>query len=119
MPTYCYVNDDTGEAIEEQFPIGQAPENIARDGLTFRRDFTAEQSGIAGSRATYPFASDAAGCHPTQVREFEENSRTLGVPTHFTSDGRAMFESRTHRNRYLKAAGLRDRSAGYGDHAGS
>jgi hypothetical protein len=63
----------------------------------------------------YPILSDAAGVMPEQIPEQMAHDRAMGVPTHYTKDGRPILENRSHRRKYLRANGLYDRSAGYGD----
>ena len=75
------------------------------------------KAGKMGSQlsSTWPMNSSAAGCHPDQIGEAHAESVRQGVPTQFTSEGDAIFESRSHRKKYCEANGLFDRSGGYGD----
>lgn len=67
----------------------------------------------------WPLESDAAGVHPDQVNEAMVHAVSQGVPTEFNpKTGNPIFRSRRHRNDFLKAHGLRDNNAGYGDYAG-
>jgi len=59
--------------------------------------------------------SDAVGVAAHQVKEAEEHSQKIGIPTHFTKDGRAILESPEHRKAYCEAIGMFDRNAGYND----
>lgn len=67
--------------------------------------------------AGWPMTSNAMGVHPSQVRQAEEHSRRMGVPTHYTPTGEPILTSRSHRRRYAHAIGMYDRNAGYGDPA--
>jgi hypothetical protein len=69
----------------------------------------------ARRKATYPMKSDAVGVHPSQRMEAIAESRALGVPTDFTSDGRAVLESAGHRKRYCEALSYFDKDGGYRD----
>lgn len=64
---------------------------LAVHGLTFRKGKQIE--------------SLAAGVHPRQVKEAEYKSALAGVPTKFTKDGKPIFTSYRHRDKYLKAKG--------------
>ncbi len=67
----------------------------------------------------WPMESDAAGVHPEQVGEAMAHAVSQGVPTEFNREtGNPIFRSRQHRNDFLKAHGLKDKDAGYGDYAG-
>lgn len=63
----------------------------------------------------WPILSDVMGVHPDDIPAAAARDRQLGVPTGYTPDGRAVFESRGHRARFLKAHGYHDRKGGYGD----
>lgn len=63
-----------------------------------------------------PLASDGAGCHPSQVREFNQKARDAGFTgVNFTPDGTCNFSTRGQRAKYLKFRGLHDRSGGYAE----
>jgi hypothetical protein len=65
--------------------------DLAVHGLTFRKGKQIE--------------SLAAGVNPKQVAEAEAKSALAGVPTKFTKDGKPIFTSWKHRDKYLKAKG--------------
>ncbi len=62
----------------------------------------------------WPIVSEAAGCHPEQVKEHMEFDQQHRVPTEYTRDGSPVFTDRAHRKRYLKAHGLVDKDGVYG-----
>lgn len=64
---------------------------LAVHGLTFRKGKQIE--------------SLAAGVNPKQVKEAEYKSALAGVPTKFTADGKPIFTSWRHRDKYLRAKG--------------
>lgn len=66
-------------------------------------------------KATYPFAADALGVHPSQVAEAQADSETRGVSTDFTESGEPIMRSPGHRRRYCEAYGIYDRNGGHGD----
>ena len=90
---------------------------IELDGEMYQRDYETEISGSpSGGCAAWPMKSDSAGVHPSQVREVTEKSDNMGVRTEFDkTTGQAVFTSRGHRAKYLKAMGMYDRNGGYGD----
>jgi hypothetical protein len=65
--------------------------------------------------AGWPMRSEALGVMPGQQAAAIHESRLAGCPTHFDSDGRAVFEDRNHRKKYCEAFGYFDKDAGYGD----
>lgn len=74
------------------------------------------ESARSGGCAAWPMESEAAAVHPRQAREAYEHSVRSGVPTEFNPrTGAAIFRDRTHRRNYLRAYGMHDRDAGYGD----
>lgn len=87
------------------------------DGSVAKRDLVAEMRGIED--VSWPASglhSDAAGVHPDQAKEAYDHSVAAGVPTQFDREtGCAIFTSRAHRKKYLRAVGLHDRNGGYGD----
>lgn len=114
MPVYCY-STEAGDTVELFYPMGEAPRTIRRDGATFYRDIVAEHSGFRSTPGNWPLRSDAAGVHPSQVRDAENQAKALGVPTRFDREGSAIFESQQHRKAYCEAVGLYDKDGGYGD----
>ena len=113
MPTYCYKKPD-GTITELVMTVAEMSERqtksvIEIDGEACKRIYT--ESGITGSASNsgWPIYSEAAGCHPTQVKEFTEFDRKHGVNTKYTQDGRAIFRDSNHRKRHLKAHGTFDR----------
>tara|TARA_R110002167_G_scaffold47431_7_gene140473 strand:- start:7091 stop:7462 length:372 start_codon:yes stop_codon:yes gene_type:complete len=123
MPNYTYTNKDTGETIHQTWSISEMlkqegdKDGITHEGQFYYRNYTAEHARTpVGGCASWPMKSDAAGVHPDQCQEFSENSAKMGVSTEFDKKtGQAIFTSRSHRAKYLKAMGFHDRNGGYGD----
>lgn len=113
MPIYCFTTR-AGKTVERFFPMGQAPEQIRVGGRVAYRDFLAEHAKTRPA-GNWPMLSDALGVNPDQISEAEAHSRSIGIPTHFTADGRAILESPGHRKRYAEALGFFDRNGGYSD----
>ena len=106
MPTYVYSNE--GHVIEEFFPMGEAPHHLVVGGKRYDRDYGAEHpKQYTGD--LWPVYSEAAGVHPDQVQTAQREWAKAGVPTEFTSDGRAVFRNKDHRGKFLKKAGLVDK----------
>lgn len=61
--------------------------------------------------STYPHMSMGAGVHPRQAGAAMEYAKKAGVPTEFTSEGKAVFTSREHRRKYLAVIGAHDNNA--------
>lgn len=61
--------------------------------------------------ANYPMESMGVGVHPRQREAAMEHAAKRGVPTEFTSDGKAVFRDRGHRRDYLKLQGAHDNNA--------
>ena len=114
---YCYRCPVCGKAFQLHRSVKSRGKKTKcpECGMRTERDYPAEQAAVRGTPGNWPMLSDAAGVAPHQVKEAEEKSVRDGVPTHFTEDGRVIFESRQHRKRYLQTIGMFDRSAGYGD----
>jgi hypothetical protein len=123
MPTYCYTNKASGETIKKIWSIAVMlkmegdRDGISQGGDFYYRDYTTEHAKVpVGGCASWPMKSDAAGVHPDQCQEFSKNSAKMGVSTEFDKKtGQAIFTSRSHRAKYLKAMGFHDRNGGYGD----
>ena len=66
-----------------------------------------------------PWISQSAGCHPSQVKEFNRQLKEHGIRlAEYQSDGTLKCTSRKARSAVLKSRELFDRDAGYGDYAG-
>lgn len=128
MPTYVYKLPG-GEHVEVTMPSAEMMRRQAPDGsivLTKKeagrrtravRDMAAEHSGFRNTPGAWPMKSTAAGVNPSQVKEAAAYAAKMGVPTDFTSRGEAIFTSRSHRAKFLRAHAMHDRNAGYGDPA--
>lgn len=67
-----------------------------------------------------PEVSTAAGCHSSQVEDFNNFYRERGITgAYHRPDGACVFESNHARNQVLKARGMYDRDASYGQWAGN
>lgn len=124
MPTYLYRKDD-GSLVEMVMTVAEMERRQRKD-MTIRlddgsigtRDISAEVMGTAwhAPDRMWPIRSDAAGCHPSQVDEYQTAAASMGVPTEWDrSTGQAIFRSREHRRQLLRAWGWHDKSGGYGD----
>lgn len=117
MAVFCYTTED-GETVERFFPaFKKVPGSVTLDdGREAVRDIAAtHRDSRHKPNANWPMCSDAAGVAPEQVGEAMAHADSIGIPTRFLSDGRAVFESRKHRKDYCRAIGLHDRNGGYGD----
>jgi len=122
MPTYCFTRVDNRQTVEIQMTAAELEKRQSKEGwlklddgtLAFR-NLRAEHAGIRHPPGNWPMKSDAAGVAASQVKEAIEHSKTIGIPTDFTPDGRAIFTSAKHRKRYCEAVGLYDRNGGYSD----
>lgn len=65
---------------------------------------------IGSCASAWPVASDAAGCHPSQIKEYRKFLSDKGVQANYTPDGRLLMESREHKKAVLKALDMQDRS---------
>lgn len=127
MPFYCWKDEDSGERGEVFLTVGQMIDATVdegrgsgfrfrlEDGRIVTRDLRAEHGGFKNTSGNWPMKSDAAGVAADQVDEARAHSESIGIPTDFTPDGRAIFRSRQHRKRYCEAIGLYDRNGGPGD----
>lgn len=113
MPTYIYRRRN-GEIVELVMTVAEMEKRqkngkILHGGETLHRDMASEMSGRAPvSCSIWPMKSDAAGVNPDQIPEARAESIKQGVPTDFDSEGRAIFTSASHRQKYCIANGLRD-----------
>lgn len=121
MPTYCFVNMETGKSIELTMTVRELEEHQSDgiftmdDGTKLKRDYWTEKHGHRHCPGNYPFHSVAAGVGIKQRRKAIEEATAMGIPTHFDEKGRAVFESKEHRRKYCEAVGLHDLNGGYSD----
>jgi len=65
-----------------------------------------------------PWKSQSCGCHPSQVKEFNEDMKRAGIQcAHMHNDGTLECTSRKARRQVMELRELHDRDAGYGDRA--
>jgi len=115
MPFYCFKTKD-GYVHEKNFSIDKKiPAYIIVKGQRAYRDMPSEHNGFKNTPGNWPQLSDAAGVAPSQVMEAQAEMTKAGVPTDYTEDGRAIFRNRKHRKVALRAMGMYDRNAGFGD----
>lgn len=115
MPIYSYTSDD-GRTVELMMTLSEKEEReddnkcIEIDGVVFKRDIASDlrNGGVSSGEGGWPMYSEAAACHPSQIKEYSDHARSAGVPTEFDRMGRPKFENASHRRRYLKIRGLRD-----------
>jgi len=96
-----YIGD--AEVTEEEFHKAFPPKPFATGTLHFH------------TPGAWPILSDAAGCHPKQVKDAMRVAAERGVPTEYTREGQAVFTSQAHRKAFLKAHKMRDNNGCYGD----
>jgi hypothetical protein len=78
-------------------------------------DLAGNQMAMGQSAAGWPFYSDALAVHPSQIKDAVKFYKSRGISVEFSKDGRPKMNDRNHRARILRARGLFDRNAGYGD----
>lgn len=67
------------------------------------------EAGIHTTRLFRPAerpCSEGASVHPSQIAKAEEIAARCGVPTKFDSHGRPLFDSWSHKDRYLRTQGM-------------
>lgn len=115
MILYRYVCSHCGKDARHAFQSGKAKKTVKCScGKTAERHYgrgTPQKGDIWTEHW-----SDAAGVHPDQIAETTTMlyNRT-GKRYDFNKEGQIHFESRQHRAAALKAMGLVDLDAGYGD----
>lgn len=138
MPTYVYEMCDTGRIVEVTMTVFDMKARELADGtMNIRR---ADQCwdpevknavvlngkarrrmdieiGAARHTSGYPYWSDALGVHPEQIPEARREFEKHGIQAEFNGEGQVKVEDRSHRARMIRACGMYDRSAGYGDPA--
>ena len=114
---YCY-RDPSGAPVDLVMTVKEHDRrsrqdySIRHEGQVLQRDWQAEHGGFQSTNdAGWPIHSDAAGCHPSQIKETERQLKEKGVRMRHTRDGRAIFESRAHRRRCMKALGIHDNAS--------
>lgn len=115
VPTYCYKLP-TGRIVEKQAPMRRIPRFIRIDGSVATRCHAAELGAVVGTTKTHARVSDNYGVNPRQVPELQRLLKSRGVrDTQFTETGACVVQDRTHGNEMMKARGMKNLDAGYGD----
>lgn len=117
MPIYIYKCPSCGATKEVRKPMSQfdSAELCDVDSFVMNRDIQAEHGHVQDTPGNWPMKSDAAGVAASQAQEAMEHADSIGIPTHFDSEGTPSFTSREHRKKYCEAIGLYDKSGGYSD----
>lgn len=100
MPDYTYFNERYGVTVTISCSLGEAPPE-----MTLCRDFSAVNTQAS---AGWPMACEAMAVAPGERGEAYSLSCEKGVPTNFDSEGRAVFENKRHRDKFLRAFGATD-----------
>lgn len=119
---YVFEVIESGDIVEKTMTVAEMLSCKRDDGEYFllpegkaKRRIDIEQGGWRSSHAGWPMLDEAAGVPPSAIAENVAFMRASGVPTSFTPDGRVIWTDRNHRKRGLKALGMYDKNAGYGD----
>lgn len=120
MPMYEFQTED-GEVVELFMPFAEFDKRVKDGQITLddgrvAKSYFNSKSLISTVPSNYPMVSDAAGVHPSQIKEHMDHLRQMGCgQVNHTKDGSVIFESKGQRRKVLKALGLFDRNAGYSD----
>lgn len=117
MPVYEYRTDD-GEIIAEFMSVHekQLRENgdgtiTLVDGRIARRHF----SPVGVPSTKWGYWSDGLGTHRQDAPNLRRQLCDAGISARVNNSGQVFVESRQHRRQIMRARGLRDNDAGYGD----
>jgi hypothetical protein len=123
MPIYCFTNEETGETVEELFPMGECPEEIQRpvhradDGPTFvamfKRNMGAEGPGrgFGPDNPGWPIECIASGVNANQADELRTFYKERGIDCEVTRHGNPVYRDELHKRKCLKARGFRDNNS--------
>jgi hypothetical protein len=116
MPAYCYTCS-CGHEFARVLPVISCRKSVRcpKCHSLAKRDIAREHGGNVHRPGNWPLKSDAAGVHPLDVTEAMAHASSIGIPTDFTADGRAVFTSARHRKAYCQAIGMYDRNGGFSD----
>jgi hypothetical protein len=73
--------------------------------------FATNQAPGGDQSAGWPRKSLALAVHPSEIAEFQADSKKMGVPTQFSPDGRPIFTSQSHQRDYCKKYNFVDRDS--------
>lgn len=106
MPLYDFTSDD-GVTIERAFRIGERPDEVTEDGVTYRYDFASTVAAVqTPPPGNYPRWSTAAGFIPQPGAAEQQHAADVanGVPCELDAErGRRRFDSPAHERKWLKA----------------
>lgn len=116
MPIYAFKCESCGQYTEEHRCMADSSKPKKCDcGQPMDRDIPSEMGQYRQTPGNWPMASDAAGVNPDQAQEAMAHAASIGIPTQFDNEGRAIFNNARHRKAYCEAIGLYDRNGGYSD----
>lgn len=119
MPVYCYTHWKTEKTIERVFPIRRIPKRVVHEGQWYERDIAAEHRDFRDTPGNWPMVTDTLdGVCSSSAKELSDYLAKKGVPTEVRPNGDIVYRDNDHRNKVLKARGMRDRDAGFGQWAG-
>jgi len=120
VPRYCFKTP-SGAIIERERPIQIGPPKfIMVDGRRANRCLQAELAAPVGTKKVWRRRNVALGVNPKQIPRLQRLLKARGAgDTQFDKrTGDCMVENRTHYNQIMKARGMFNQDAGYGDWAG-
>lgn len=110
MATYCYKTR-SGQVIERQFPVGQAPSMIRVKNEDAKRSLAAELRTKTVPARNWPLECVASGVSPEQSGALAAHLEAKGVPTEVSRNGNPIYRDAHHRQRALRARGLFDKDS--------
>lgn len=114
MPLYQYSCEACGRRGERSAEAGKAPKTIPC--VCKKRMKRCYGAAVASPGTWSGHLSEALACSPKHIEATQKEYYNLtGEVYKFAPDGRVHMESRQQRNKLLRALGMYDRDAGFGD----
>ena len=124
MGRYLYVEEGNNKVHEIEMSLSEMSDWVDNEDIRAReielpngkkalRSIALEAVGFSHTPSNWPMVSEAAGCHPSQIRESQEYLAKKGIHTDYTKDGNPIFKSEKHKAQVCRAFGLYDKNAGY------
>lgn len=114
MPLYQFACEECEDTFDGFKPAARSSEKINCPWCDAPASRVFAAPG-GHSAACWPKESIALSVHSTQAKEANEQAAKAGLATRYKDDGTAVIPSRAEQAKLVKARGMFNRGAGYGD----
>ena len=110
MPMYCYSRDN--HVVERFYHMGDAPDKIRVNNMTYHRDLAAEHIGVP-PEGNWPIECIGSGVHADQAQELRDYYKEHGLNIEVSKNGNPIYKSAKEQREGLKCRHMINKSSFY------